>query len=193
MFHQEYDLHSLLFSTFRSCAAAVNFAPQNFSGIYSQYKNQSLNAPVHYPNLLAIALNSHEPSSVAEFFHYTCTPNVRIFRMEYTYSKFLATNQPPELIEFTKDQYIRYYHGLTLHSPDSTCFVHSHRVCYEEECSIYICMGKYDGTLLQLSSTNAATDTCVAGKPFSAVGSVALFRNKNGKIFRIEFYIDYSK
>ncbi len=108
--------------------------------------------------------------------------------MEYSHQRYLQTRQSPPLVEFSQADYLRYYEGLVNVSPDSTSLVHSHRVCYEETCSIYICMGKYDGTLLLPGS-----DGTIVPKTFAAVGSVVLFRNKAGKIFRIEFYIDYSK
>jgi hypothetical protein len=110
--------------------------------------------------------------------------------------------------EMNGEQYLQYNQAFALVSPDFTMDIGNHRVCYDKEFAIYMSMFSFNGTMITQDANLASTDkdgnvidvkpadsdviVSKSSVPYSALGSMAMFRNSEGKIFRLEFYYEFT-
>lgn len=107
-------------------------------------------------------------------------------RNEYSIQKFLRKGKKLKSTEYDVENYIQYVESILSVCPDSVIKVFGYRICYEEECAIYICMAKHEGTMMPAKPFPSPSEW----KKTSSKGSFVFYRDRMGKIFRIEYYVE---
>lgn len=167
-----------------------HYSRSNFQNVYSLFQQERLNSAIHCPNLFAIAVNSHDSNQLLDFFKYVCTPEVQVVRNEYSVARFLQKGKKLKSTHYDKEEFVKFSEKSLSMAPDSVCLLSGHRICYEDDqCSVFICMGKYVGTMMPVKPFPSKEEW----KKFTSEGSFVFYRNNiTGKIYRIEYYVEYA-
>lgn len=169
------------------------------------------NAPGKYSNFFALAINEGEARALLHFAQNLCVPDVQFLFHVYSIKKATGKKPTNHFGQFTNgllslSQMMQFYSNFLLLVPDGFMEVLSSRCCYDRECTLYISTFRYTGSILckdaQIADSDAngniigireinpatITPDC---RSFTCEGSLVLYRNRNGKFFKIEWFYEY--
>eukprot|EP01040_Poterioochromonas_malhamensis_P007965 gene7965-8609_t len=171
------------------------------------------NAPSKYSNFLALAFNEGDANAILHFARNLCIPEIEFVLHVYNIKNQMKGIKKPlnHFGNFThgvlslKDVY-QFYSNFLKVVPDGYMEILSSRCCYDRECSLYISSFRYTGSITSRNTLIAESDShgnicaihdinpavlipdCI---DFTIEGSFIMYRNKDGKFYKIEWYYEF--
>lgn len=171
-------------------------------------------------NFFVLALNEGDLQSFISCLEHMCIPDVKFIFHVYNCKNFIKGIKKPFNLfgefssgQLTYTQVIDLYINFLQIVPDFNMKLFSSRCCYDREVSVYISSFRAAGTIISKDSTLVESDSKGRirslksisedillesakegfNKPFSFLGSLIFYKNKDGRVTTIEWYYEFAE